>query len=161
MLAFAFFGFAQAIDAAAIVLTIELFLAGEFGGAVCPAVLAPVLIPESYAFVSCRCAATAGVDLFQIFPARDAERGCEDLEAVFARVKRCAFQPQVEAGFAAFAALWLAFQALDAGEPCRRIVVGVDERNAQFVCEALVFGLAMLVLVARVDVGVIEENRKA
>src|SRR6185503_10353546 len=98
-------GVAQRIDAAAILLLVELFALADLDHAVGAALLAPVVVPVHQSRVARGGAHPAAVDLLHALPARDAERAGDDRETVLVRVERRALETHVEAHGAARAAL--------------------------------------------------------
>src|SRR5687767_1793503 len=152
-------GVTQRLDAAAVLLLVELLALADLDHALGAALLAPVEVPVHEIGVARRGAAAAVVDLVHVLPARDAERAGHDGEAVLVGVERSALEAHVEAHGAAPALLRLVFHPLRAREPVVGVVVRIHERHAELLREADVLALAQLVFLLRVHVRVVEEDR--
>src|SRR5690606_15990655 len=152
-------GVTQRIHAAAVLLLVELLPLADLDHALGAALLAPVVLPVHEARIARRGPHAAVVDLRHVLPARDAERAGDDGKAVLVGVERRALEAHVEAHGAAPAALGLVLHAAGAGEPLVLVVVGIDELDAVLLGERDVLALSDLVLRARMDVRVVEEDR--
>src|SRR5690606_12028429 len=152
-------GVTRGIGAAAVFLLVELLALADLDHALRAALLAPVVLPVDEAGIARGRPHAAVVDLGHVLPARDAQRAGDHGEAVLVGVQRRALEAHVEAHRAAHAPLRLVLHAARPREPFFLVVVRVDELDAVLFRERDVLALADLVLRARMDVGVVEEDR--
>jgi len=75
-------GVAEAVDAAAVLLLVELLALRDLDHALAAALLPPVVGPVGHALVAGGGPLAAGVDLLHVLPAGDAERARDEIEAV-------------------------------------------------------------------------------
>ena len=97
--------------------------------------------------------------LLSVLPSRRCVRGREAVEAVFSGMERGAVHAHVETHRAPSAALGIELHTLGPRHPIVDVVVRVNKVDAELGGVALVLLLADLVLLARVDVRVVEEDR--
>src|SRR5699024_11438782 len=147
---------AQAVAATAIFVLVKLLALGDLDHALRAAFFTPVQSPVADFGIARGGRPASLIDLHHVLPAGNAERAGNQPETVFSRVQGGALEAHVEAHAAAAHTLGIVLQPADALEPSVGVVIAVDVRHAQLIAKALVFGLAQLVFLHRMNVRIIE-----
>lgn len=146
--------------APAIILPIKILTLGNLNHALNAAALAPIEIPINKTLMPSGSPMPARVDLLHIFPTGNAKARGKKQKPMLLGIKSGPLQPKIKTNRTTRPAFWFHLQPLHAGEPDIRIIIGIYKRNATSFRKTLVFVLASLILVARVNVGIVKKHTK-
>lgn len=149
---------AHAVFAAAIGLIVEVISGNQLATPLLQTAPAPVLLPEHDARHLAGRHAAGRVDLVQVFPARRSQGRRKEREPVVGRISGRPTQTGGKTTQTAGSPLGFPFETAHLGHPTVVVVVVVDKIEPQPPGMTYALGLAPLILLARIDVGVAEKE---
>mmetsp|Transcript_56736 Transcript_56736/g.91811 ORF Transcript_56736/g.91811 Transcript_56736/m.91811 type:complete len:245 (-) Transcript_56736:106-840(-) len=152
-------GISKAIAAAAIFLLIKTGICADLVLPVCHGLCLPIINPIVDAWIFGRSTDARVVHLRRILPTACCICGRKPLEALLKGMECGPLEAHVKTHATSLALLWAELHALGTLIPLIHIIVTIYKRDAQLLCIAHVLLLPDLVLLPRMDVGIVKENR--